>query len=32
MAGSDSQAWIPDTERWTDIDNNQNPGWTDIVQ
>ena len=32
VAGSNSQTWIPDNERWTDINNNQNPGWTDIVQ
>jgi hypothetical protein len=32
MAGSDSQAWIPDTARWTEINDDQNPGWTDIVQ
>jgi hypothetical protein len=32
VAGSNSQTWIPDNERWTEINNNQNPGWTDIVQ
>jgi hypothetical protein len=32
MAGSDAKSWIADTAQWTEINDDQNPGWTDIVQ
>jgi hypothetical protein len=32
IAGQFNQTWIPDTSKWTDINDTQTPNWTDIVQ
>jgi hypothetical protein len=32
FAGQFNQSWIPNTERWTQIDDTQTPNWTEIVQ
>jgi hypothetical protein len=32
IAGQFNQTWIPDTERWTQIDDTQTANWTEVVQ
>jgi hypothetical protein len=32
IAGQFNQSWIPDTEKWTQINDTQAPNWTEIVQ
>jgi hypothetical protein len=32
IAGQFDQTWAPDASRWTQINDNQTPTWTEIVQ